>query len=137
AQFPRAGGADSIVCGLGDRSPMLHWHVDTVDLPQLPAPANPPPPPAPPPRTGSALISSTRTCKNQAFRFKNRLFGFQYHFEMTAEQIAQIVASAGEDVKRAGGEALARISGETEKFYPRYQRLGDRIIRNFVQYLKV
>src|SRR6185295_13368554 len=78
-QFPFPGGTDPIVFGLSDGSPMFHWHFDTFDLPKLPAPANPPPPPAPPPPTGSALISTTRTCKNQAFRFKNRLFGFQYH----------------------------------------------------------
>ena len=37
----------------------------------------------PPPPTGSVLISSSPRCKNQAFRFKTRLFGFQYHFEFT------------------------------------------------------
>ena len=34
-------------------------------------------PPAPPPPTGNALLSSSKLTKNQAFRFKTRLFGFQ------------------------------------------------------------
>ena len=77
-QFPFPGGTDPIVFGLNDGAPMFHWHFDTFDLPKLPPPPNPAPPPAPPPPTGSVLISSTRACKNQAFRFKNRLVGFQY-----------------------------------------------------------
>jgi len=59
--------------GMHDDLMVFHWHYDTFDLPRLPAPANAPPPPAPPPPTGNALLSSSRLCKNQAFRFKNRL----------------------------------------------------------------
>src|SRR5437762_2654636 len=90
-QFPFPGGTDPIVFGLNDGAPMFHWHFDTFDLPKLPAPANPAPPPAPPPPTGSALLSSTRACQNQAFRFKNRLFGFQYHIEYTPESIEGLI----------------------------------------------
>src|SRR3954466_3236064 len=80
--FPFPGGTEPIVMGLMDGAPMFHWHFDTFDLPKLPPPPNPAPPPAPPPPSGNALLSSTKSCKNQAFRFKNRLFGFQYHVEM-------------------------------------------------------
>src|SRR5438552_5261339 len=80
--FPFPGGTEPIVMGLMDGAMMFHWHFDTFDLPKLPPPPNPAPPPAPPPLTGNALISSSRSCKNEAFRFKNRLFGFQYHMEM-------------------------------------------------------
>jgi GMP synthase-like glutamine amidotransferase len=84
------------------------------------------------------LISSTRTCKNQAFRFKTRLIGFQYHFEMDQAGIEAMLTHAKEDVAKVlgpGGEE--KIRGDTARFYPRYARLGDRILRNFVQYLKV
>src|SRR3954471_22144026 len=97
--FPFPGGTEPIVLGLMDGAMMFHWHFDTFDLPKLPAPPPPPAgaPPGPPPPTGNALLSSSRTCKNQAFRFKNRLFGFQYHFEMTQEGIEAVLANAGED----------------------------------------
>jgi GMP synthase-like glutamine amidotransferase len=135
--FPFPGGTEPIVFGLLDAAPMLHWHFDTFDLPRLPAPANPAPPPAPPPPTGSVLISSTRTCKNQAFRFKSRLFGFQYHFEMNEAGIESLLANRKEDViKVLGADGEGKIREETKKFYPRHSRLGDRIISNFVQFLK-
>src|SRR3954454_13000932 len=75
-QFPFPGGTEPIVMGMVDGSPMFHWHFDTLDLPKLPSPPNPPPPPAPPSPSGNSLLSSSKACKNQAFRFKTKLFGF-------------------------------------------------------------
>jgi len=125
------------VFGLNDGAQFFHWHTDTFDLPKLPAQANPPPPPAPPPATGSVLISSTKTCRNQAFRFKNRLFGFQYHFELTQDGIDALIENRKTEVADAlGPEAVQPIRSEAPKHYPRYARLGERIMGNFVQFLK-
>jgi GMP synthase-like glutamine amidotransferase len=135
--FPFPGGTEPIVLGLMDGAPMFHWHFDTFDLPRLPAPPNPAPPPAPPPPTGNSLLSSSRTCKNQAFRFKNRLFGFQYHFEFTEADIEAVLAngrSNWEQVLGAGGDQ--KVRQDTATYYKRYARLGDRILTNFVQFLK-
>jgi GMP synthase (glutamine-hydrolysing) len=135
--FPFPGGTEPIVFGLNDGTDMFHWHFDTFDLPKLPAPPNPPPgsPPAP---TGSVVISSTRICKNQAFRFKNRLFGFQYHVEATPQIIDAMVAAGRDDITKVlgpGGEA--KILEDTKRFYPRYERLTNRLLQNFVQFLRV
>ena len=72
-QFPFPGGTEPIVMGMVDGAPMFHWHFDAFDLPKLPGPPNPPPG-TPPTPTGNALLSSSRACKNQAFRFKTKLF---------------------------------------------------------------
>lgn len=136
--FPFPGGTEPIVMGMHDGAMMFHWHHDTFDLPRLPAPHNAPPPPAPQPPTGNALLSSSRACKNQAFRFKTRLFGFQYHFELAESDIDKILAAGKEDVLKAlGPDGETRIREETRRYFPAYVRLGDRLIRNFVQFLKV
>ena len=136
--FPFPGGTEPMVLGMMDGAPMFHWHYDTFDLPKLPPPPNPAPPPAPPPPAGNALLSSSRACKNQAFRFKNRLFGFQYHFEMEEAGIEAMLAHAKEDLLKVHGpEGEARIRQDTKLHYGRYSRLGDRIVKNFVQFLKV
>ena len=136
--FPFPGGTEPIVFGCSDGTEMFHWHFDTFDLPRLPAPANPAPPPAPPPPTGNVLISSTRICKNQAFRFRNRLFGFQYHLEATPEIIQAMVAQGKDDVQRVlGPDGEAKIREGTEKNYARYERLTNRVLQNFVQFLRV
>ncbi|HYE17684.1 MAG TPA: gamma-glutamyl-gamma-aminobutyrate hydrolase family protein [Tepidisphaeraceae bacterium] len=136
--FPFPGGTEPIAFGLSDGAMMFHWHFDTFDLPKLPGPANPAPPPAPPPPTGNALISTTKVCKNQVYRFKNRLFGFQYHIECTPEIIRAMVAQGKADIDKVlgpGGEA--QIHADTEKHYAKYERLTNRVLGNFVQFLKV
>jgi GMP synthase-like glutamine amidotransferase len=136
--FPFPGGTEPIVFGQIDGSPMFHWHHDTFDLPKFPPPANPAPPPAPPPPTGNALLSSTRTCRNQAFRFKNRLFGFQYHMEITPEGIEALLANGKADVVNAlGADGEAKIRDESKKLYPRFERQGNKIIQNFVEFLRM
>jgi GMP synthase (glutamine-hydrolysing) len=134
--FPFPGGTEPMVYGMTDGAPMFHWHSDTFDLPKLPAPANPAPPPAPPPPTGNSLLSSSRVCKNQAFRFKNRLFGFQYHLELAEADIESLLASDKDGVGMLGSDGVAKIREGTAKFYSRYARLGDRLLQNYVQFLK-
>lgn len=136
-KFPFPGGTEPMVTGLVDGSPMFHWHVDTFDLPKLPGPPTPPPPGAPPPPTGNALLCSSNACKNQVFRFKNRLFGFQFHFELTPPDIDAIVSAGRDDLQKlAGPDAEKQIRSDTEKYMKRYSRLGERIIGNFVQFTK-
>lgn len=136
--FPFPGGTEPIVFGQIDGSPMFHWHYDTFDLPKLPSPPNPAPPPAPPPPTGNALLSSTRTCRNQAFRFKNRLFGFQFHMEVTPKEIEAMLANGKEDVvKVLGADGESKVREDTKKFYPRFERQGNKMLENFVEFLKV
>jgi GMP synthase (glutamine-hydrolysing) len=135
--FPFPGGTEPIVFGLIDGTPMFHWHSETLDLPKLAVPGTPAPPPAPPPPTGNALLSSSRLTKNQAFRFKTRLFGFQYHFELTNEDFEKIYANETEIISRMlGTEGGAKQRDETSKNYGRYSRAGERLIQNFVQYLR-
>jgi GMP synthase (glutamine-hydrolysing) len=134
--LPFPGGTEPIVFGLSDGTEMFHWHFDTFDLPKLPAP--PTQPGGPPAPTGSVLICSTRICKNQAFRFKNRLFGFQYHIEATPEIIQAMVAAGKDDIARVlGPEGEGKIREGTEKNYPRYERLTNRVLQNFVQFLRM
>lgn len=136
--FPFPGGTEPIVAGLMDGAMMFHWHFDTFDLPRLPPPANAAPPPAPPPPTGNALLSSSRACRNQAFRFKTKLFGFQYHMEFTREDIEAVVANASPEARKILGEqGMADMAAQTRSHYERHERLGNRVLRNVVQFLKL
>ena len=138
--LPFPGGTEPILFGLRDGTSMFHWHFDTFDLPKLPAPPPPPAgsPPGPPPPTGNALLASTRICRNQAYRFKNRLFGFQFHFEMDNDGIEAMLEHAREDWQKAlGSDGAAKIREDTKRFYSEYERLGNRVIRNLVDFLKL
>jgi GMP synthase-like glutamine amidotransferase len=136
--LPFPGGTEPIVSGLTDGSMMFHWHYDTFDLPRLPAPANAPAAGGPPPPSGNALLCSSKHCKNQAFRFKNRLFGFQFHFEFTEADIEAMLSAGRQDTQKVlGSDGEKTIRQDTTKYFPRYARQGERILRNLVQFLRV
>ncbi|MFI5381902.1 MAG: gamma-glutamyl-gamma-aminobutyrate hydrolase family protein [Tepidisphaerales bacterium] len=138
--LPFPGGTEPVLFGLRDGSPMFHWHFDTFDLPRLPAPPLPPAgsPPGPPAPTGNVLLASTRICRNQAYRFKNRLFGFQFHFEMDTDGIEAMIEHAREDWQKVlGSDGATKIRDDTRRLHPEYERLGNRVIGNLVEFLKL
>jgi GMP synthase-like glutamine amidotransferase len=56
------------------RFEVFHWHGDTFDLP-----------------LGAVLLASSHLYKHQAFRYGNRVYGFQFHIEVTKDMISEWV----------------------------------------------
>lgn len=132
--FPFPGGTEPVMFGMVDNAPFFTWHVDTFNPPTLPPPANPPPPPARPP-TGNVVMAGTRACRNQAYKFKNRVFAFQFHIELDQPDIERIIDVRS---KEAGlsAEQIATMKADTEKQFARYERLSTKLLTNLVQFLK-
>ncbi len=59
------GRADPVVTGLGLRAPVFQWHSRSFEIPH-----------------GATHLATTPTCANQAFRYGDRAYGFQFHLEM-------------------------------------------------------
>ena len=68
--FTAAAADDPLFAGL-DRETVFHWHGETFDLPP-----------------GGSLLASSEFCRNQAFRIGDRVYGLQFHLEVTPEMIA-------------------------------------------------
>jgi hypothetical protein len=65
------------------------------------------------------------------------LFGFQYHLELDRPGIDALVAGNRAQLTQVlGADGEAKIKADTEKHYPRYERVGDKILSNFVQFLR-
>lgn len=68
--FPvtRTGAAMQTALGecLPERFTPFHWHGDTFDLP-----------------AGAVQLARSEACENQAFLYRNRILGLQFHLEMT------------------------------------------------------
>lgn len=58
------GRDDAVLAPLGDSTPVFQWHSYTFDLPH-----------------GARHLASTATCQNQAFRYGDNAYGFQFHLE--------------------------------------------------------
>jgi GMP synthase-like glutamine amidotransferase len=59
-----AGRNDPVLAGLGEGSPVFHWHEDTFTLPP-----------------GAAHLAASAMTEHQAFRFGRAVYGVQFHFE--------------------------------------------------------
>ena len=60
-----AGKADPVMGHLQDTRRIFEWHSDTYDLPE-----------------GAVHLASSPTCANQAFRYGDNVYGFQFHMEV-------------------------------------------------------
>ena len=59
----------------------FHWHGDTFDLP-----------------SGSVRFAESAACQNQAFCFENRVFGLQFHLEITKQGAEGLVSNCGDEI---------------------------------------
>ena len=60
---------------------VFHWHGDTFNLP-----------------AGCVHIAESAACPNQAFAFKDRVVGLQFHLEMTREGVAKILDNCRDEL---------------------------------------
>jgi GMP synthase-like glutamine amidotransferase len=68
------GKENKLLEGFDDTFNVFHWHGDTFDLPQ-----------------NTEHLIQTDVCKNQAFLYKEKVLGLQFHFEVTNETLTEMV----------------------------------------------
>jgi GMP synthase-like glutamine amidotransferase len=71
-EFADTAARDPLFQGIEGAECVFHWHGETFDLP-----------------AGAELLVSSAACRHQAFRFGDRVYGLQFHLEVTPEMIAQ------------------------------------------------
>ena len=66
------GRSDPLLGCFNGTEQIFQWHGDTFDIPP-----------------GAVRLASSPTCDNQAFRFRNRVYGLQFHLEVDEPMIAR------------------------------------------------
>ena len=64
-----------------DQFPVFHWHGDTFDLP-----------------TESTRLFCSDICKNQAFLYRQKVLGLQFHLEVTLESMKEMVENGNAEL---------------------------------------
>lgn len=82
---------DPLLAGLPRQLTVLHWHLDTYQLPPH-----------------AVRLASSPAYAEQAFRVGERAWGLQFHVEVDRETVEAFLASTPEDARHmdGGGEAL-------------------------------
>jgi GMP synthase-like glutamine amidotransferase len=65
-----SAATDPVFGGLPSPTTFFHWHGETFDLPQ-----------------DAVWLAKSDRCRNQAFRYRNNVYGIQFHPEITPELI--------------------------------------------------
>jgi len=87
-----SGAATPLLPILPEKIKVLHWHSDTFDIPV----------------EGQALCSSG-ACRNQGFMIGDRIIAFQFHLEMTQQDLMMLVENC-----RGELSSEAWVQGEEE-----------------------
>ncbi|HWP46336.1 MAG TPA: type 1 glutamine amidotransferase [Candidatus Limnocylindrales bacterium] len=66
---------------LPPRLTAFHWHGDTFELPR-----------------GTVWLAQSEGCQNQAFLYKEKVLGLQFHLESTKESVEQLLANCADEL---------------------------------------
>ena len=80
-QLTLEGANDAILGSFPREFDVLQWHYDMPGIPD-----------------GAILLARSAGCPHQAFRFGDRVYGFQFHMEPTAESIKPLLQNGAHDL---------------------------------------
>lgn len=88
--------ADTLLAGAPAELPVLHWHADTIRLPER-----------------AVLLASSRRYPSQAFRVGSAAWGLQFHLEVTRAAVKAFLDAFPGDAAaaRGGAEAILEQTG--------------------------
>jgi GMP synthase-like glutamine amidotransferase len=75
------GKENNLLKGLPDSFTVFHWHGDTFDLPN-----------------NSVHLIESKACKNQAFLYKKKVLGLQFHLEANLHALKEIIKNCKTDL---------------------------------------
>lgn len=113
-----AGRTDQVLAPLGETAPVFQWHGCHFEVP----------------RTATHLARSD-ACEQQAFRWGDNAYGFQFHLEMDQPLIERWLANPAYREELAalpGARDEAGIRADTERHIAGMQAQADAVFNNFL-----
>ena len=113
-----AAHADPLFSHFRGVEKIFQWHGDTFEIP-----------------AGAVALASTPTCANQAFRYGDRVYAFQFHMEVDEALIDRwlTVPAFMEEIRRSGGKFVPeQIRAATGENIRSLKRLAGRTFAEFI-----
>jgi len=98
---------------------LFHWHGQTFEIPK-----------------GAQHLASSSLCRNQAFRFTNNVYGFQFHIEVDQNIIHRwlTISCHQEELAQLSGKVFPEaIQKETPLYISRLDELSNSVFNKFSQ----
>jgi GMP synthase-like glutamine amidotransferase len=114
------GKKDPLFADFNKRETVFQWHGDTFDLPP-----------------GAVPLAESPLCRNQAFRWGDKVYGLQFHIEVSIAMIRDWLAQPGAEaeVGSAGPGALSRLKEKLPARTKAMSRLAEDFIDKFRELL--
>jgi GMP synthase-like glutamine amidotransferase len=110
------GTKDPLFSSLPKKFSVFQWHEDTFEIPK-----------------SAELIVTSPSVPHQAFRYGERVYGLQFHLEVTEEMIREWVEASEEGIDSSELPVFsdAEIITETAIKIENYTKRGMRFLKNF------
>jgi len=118
--LPTAAAADDpLFAHFGRKEQIFQWHGDTFGLPE-----------------GATLLAETQACRNQAFRYADTIYGFQFHLEVDDALIRRwlntpVMRRELLELGPAGKPAF--VMRQTKQYIARSMRLSRAVFGEFIK----
>ena len=112
------GRGDPVLRHLCDTRRIFEWHGDTYELPE-----------------GAVHLASSKTCENQAFRYGENVYGFQFHMEVDAPLIERWLNTPvyQAEIESLGGKVDPDvIRAETMEHIENLNLLSEQVFGSFL-----
>ena len=109
---------DSILKSLGQTEKVFQWHGDTFDIP-----------------AGAVYLAASPLCLNQAFRYRDNVYGLQFHLEVDEPMILRWlkVPENRHEIARLHGDINPdQIHAATPRHIRRLHEISDQAFSEFI-----
>jgi len=117
-QTTAAGREDPVLAPLGEQAQVFQWHARRFDIPP-----------------GAAHLAYTDGCAQQAFRWGDKAYGFQFHLEMDAALIERWLSNPTyrDELATCGlPQDADAIRAQTAEHIAGMHRIAERVFGNFL-----
>ncbi len=113
------GKKDPILRELAATEKIFQWHGDTFSLP-----------------TGALWLAKTEACRHQAFRYGDRVYGFQFHLEVDEPMIERwlkLPVNSEQLCAMGDPEIAAKIKAETHLHIAHLKHLSHKVFSRYIE----